>query len=64
MKALQEVFIGAIVFMVMDRLSRVVSTSIINKAKGDDEVTQRSMLRIELFTLFVSLFIAIQVGKF
>jgi hypothetical protein len=64
MKALQEVFIGAIVFMVMDRLSRVVSTSIINKANGDDEVTQRSMLRIELFTLFVSLFIAIQVGKF
>jgi hypothetical protein len=56
MRTLNEVLIGAIVFVGIDRLSKVISTSILKK--GEDDV-KKYMLRIELVTLFVALYIAI-----
>jgi hypothetical protein len=57
MKTVKDIFIGALVFITIDRLAKVISRSIVDKAQNENEV-KKSMLRIEVFTLIVSLFIA------
>lgn len=58
MKSLTELFIGALVFIAIDRLTRVISTSIVDKST-DDYTFKKVMLRVELLTLAVSIFIAV-----
>ena len=57
MKTVYEVIIGALIFISIDRLSRIISSSIVEKNQERGDI-KKSMLRIELLTLFVSLFIA------
>ena len=58
MKSLTELFIGALVFIAIDRLSRVISSSIVDRST-DDYTLKKAMLRVELLTLAVSIFIAV-----
>ena len=62
MKSVSDIIIGALIFMTMDRLSRIISRSMVNKGQDSNEV-KISMLRIELLTLFISLYIAFQFIK-
>jgi hypothetical protein len=62
MKSVSNIIIGALIFMSLDRLSRIISRSMVDKGQTPDEV-KKSMLRIELLTLFVSLYIALQFIK-
>ena len=62
MKSVSDIIIGALIFMAMDRLSRIISRSIVKKSSNSNEV-KISMLRIELLTLFVSLYIAFRFIK-
>ena len=62
MKSVSNIIIGALIFMSLDRLSRIISRSMVDKGQTHDEV-KKSMLRIELLTLFVSLYIAFQFIK-
>ena len=62
MKSVSDIIIGALIFMTMDRLSRIISRSVVNKSPNSNEV-KISMLRIELLTLFISLYIAFQFIK-
>lgn len=62
MKSVSNIIIGALIFMSLDRLSRIISRSMVDKAQTPDEV-KKSMLRIELLTLFISLYIAFQFIK-
>jgi hypothetical protein len=56
MRTLNEFLVGSIIFIVVDKISKLVSSSIVNKG----EVTvKKAMLRIEILTLFVALFIAV-----
>lgn len=65
MRTIAEVLVGALVFITIDRLSRVVSSSIVDGRSKDDKYgVEKSMLRIELLTLFLALFIAIHFVKF
>jgi hypothetical protein len=64
MKSLPEVFIGALVFIAIDRMSKVVASSVIDNNKRDRIEVEKITLRVELLTLFVTLFIGIQFIKF
>ncbi len=56
MNSLYEIAMGALIFISIDRLCKFISASIVN-SKKDLRVT---MLKIELMTLFATLFIAVQ----
>ena len=62
MRTVLEVITGALIFMGIDRLSRIISRSIVQKNQDSNEI-KMAMLRIELLTLFVSLLILIQFIK-
>ena len=63
MRSLTDVFMGALVFITIDRVCRVISSSIVEKG-NDDNFVDRTMLRIELLTLILLMFIAVQFVKF
>lgn len=63
MKNIRDIIIGALVFISLDRLTRVVSSNIVDKAQDTKEV-KKSMLKIELFTLILVIFIALHFVKF
>ena len=54
MGTLVEILIGSLIFIGIDRLSKLISSSIVNK----DHDIEKVMLRIEITTLFLALFIA------
>ena len=54
MGTLVEILIGSLIFIGIDRLSKLISSSIENK----DHDIEKVMLRIEITTLFLALFIA------
>ena len=62
-RSVYEIMIGALVFISLDRLARVISSNTVNKAVNRDDV-KKSMLKIELMTLMLVLFIAIHFVKF
>jgi hypothetical protein len=62
MKSLKEIFIGALVFIAIDRLARVISSSIVDKST-DNYTLKKTMLRIELLTLAVTVFVAVHYVK-
>lgn len=62
MRTVLEVITGALIFMGIDRLSRIISRSIVQKNQDSNEI-KMAMLRIELLTLFVSLLILLQFIK-
>ena len=62
MRTVLEVITGALIFMGIDRLSRIISRSIVQKNRDSNEI-KMAMLRIELLTLFVSLLILLQFIK-
>ena len=62
MKSISNIIIGALVFMSLDRLSRIISRSMVDTAQDSNEV-KKSMLRIELLTLFITFYIALQFIK-
>lgn len=62
-RSVYEIMIGALVFISIDRLARVISSNTVNKAVNRDDV-KKSMLKIELMTLMLVLFIAIHFVKF
>jgi len=53
-----EITIGALIFIGLGKLCKLISASIVDS--GDDNHVKKAMLKIELLTLFVALFIAIQ----
>lgn len=55
MRTLADIIIGALVFITIDRFCKVISSSIVNV----DE-SKQSVLKIELFTLIFTVFIAVQ----
>jgi hypothetical protein len=57
MRPLFEIIIGALVFIGIDRLSKLISSSIVDKNHEKKEM-EKTMLRIEITTLFLALFIA------
>ena len=63
MRTIYEVIVGALVFISIDRLARVISSNMVDKIQNKDEV-KKSMLKIELMTLMLVLFIAIHFIKF
>ena len=63
MKNIRDIIIGALVFISLDRLTRVVSSNMVDKAQDTKEV-KKSMLKIELFTLILVIFIAMHFIKF
>jgi len=63
MRTIYEVIIGALVFISIDRIARVISSHMVDKVQNRDEV-KKSMLKIELMTLMLVLFIAIHFIKF
>ena len=63
MRTIYEVIIGALVFISIDRIARVISSHMVDKEQNRDEV-KKSMLKIELMTLMLVLFIAIHFIKF
>ena len=56
MRTLLEIFIGSLIFIGIDRLSKLISSSIVD---GSQKNIEKVMLRIEITTLFMTLFIAI-----
>jgi hypothetical protein len=63
MRTIYEVIVGALVFISIDRIARVISSHMVDKEQNRDEV-KKSMLKIELMTLMLVLFIAIHFIKF
>jgi len=63
MRTIYEVIIGALVFISIDRIARVISSHMVDKVQNRDEV-KKSMLKIELMTLMLVLFISIHFIKF
>lgn len=51
---IKELIVGSIVFMVVDRLARLISSHVANK--------EHFSIRIELLVLFLTLFIAIKIS--
>ena len=58
MRTLFEIIIGALIFIGIDRLSKLISSSIVDKNYEKKNI-EKVMLRIEITTLFMTLFIAI-----
>ena len=56
MRDLTDIILGALIFITVDRFCKVVSTSVL-----DTDDYKRTMLRIELFTLVLTVFIAVRV---
>jgi hypothetical protein len=59
MRSFKELLVGSIIFISIDRLAKIISRSIVDKSQDENEL-KKSMLRIEILTLFVALFIAIK----
>lgn len=53
-----DILVGALIFISIDRVCRIISRHMVNKYKGDHDALKRAMLTIELMTLFTALFIA------
>ena len=60
MRTIFEITIGALIFIGLNKLCKLISASIVDNKSADDNSIKKSMLKIELLTLFVALFIAIQ----
>jgi hypothetical protein len=60
MKKVTNIIIGALIFMAIDRISRVISSSLVDRDVDGKNISKKVMLRIELITFFLSLFIAFQ----
>ena len=58
MKKIHELTIGVIIFLLLDRFSRTLSTTIVDGTNKDPAEVQRVHVRIELLTLAVCLLIA------
>lgn len=58
MKKIQELTIGVIIFLLLDRFSRTLSTTLVDGTNKDPAAIQRVHVRIELLTLAVCLLIA------
>ncbi len=58
MKTLIEICIGALVFISIDRFCKLVSTSIVDNSQ-DQYSLKKNMLKIELITLALTVFVAI-----
>jgi len=61
MKNLEQVTTGFIIFFIIDRGSRLISTSLINKAGKSAAEAHRMILQVELFVLILALLIALKV---
>jgi hypothetical protein len=61
MKYLEEVTTGFIIFFIIDRGSRLISTSLINREGKNQFEVHRMILRIELVILVLALLIALKV---
>ena len=60
MKKIQELTIGVIIFLLLDRFSRTISTTLVDGTNKDQAEIQRIHVRIELLILAVCLVIAIR----
>jgi hypothetical protein len=59
MRTVYEVIVGALIFIGLNKLCKLISTSIVDAKTSDENSVKKAMLKIELLTLFVALFIAI-----
>ena len=59
MRDLTDIILGALIFITVDRFCKVVSTSVL-----DTDEYRRTMLRIELLTLVLTVFIAVRFIRF
>ena len=60
MRTIFEITVGALIFIGLNKLCKLISASIVDSKSADDNHVKKSMLKIELLTLFVALFIATQ----
>jgi len=58
MKKIQELTIGVIIFLLLDRFARTLSTSLVDGTNKDPAAVQKIHVRIELLILALCLFIA------
>ena len=59
MRTVYEITIGALIFIGLNKLCKLISSSIVDTKTVDENHVKKAMLKIELLTLFVALFIAI-----
>lgn len=58
MKKIQELTIGVIIFLLLDRFARTLSTSLVDGTNKDPAAIQKIHVRIELLILALCLIIA------
>lgn len=59
MRTVYELVVGALIFIGLGKLSKLISASIVDAKSFDETHIKKAMLKIELMTLFTALFIAI-----
>jgi hypothetical protein len=60
MRTVYEIIVGALIFIGLNKLCKLISASIVDTDSTIDENhVKKAMLKIELMTLFTALFIAI-----
>ena len=60
MRTVYEIIVGALIFIGLNKLCKLISSTIVDSKSADENHVKKAMLKIELLTLFVALFIAIQ----
>ena len=60
MKQLKEIILGAIVFLLISRMAKLISTTIVTSNSFNSEEYKKMSLTLELLILFLALFIAYQ----
>ena len=58
MKPLKEIILGSIIFIIIARVCKLISTTIVKDNKLSSEDYKRMSLTIELIILFLALFIS------
>ena len=59
MRTVYEIIVGALIFIGLNKLCKLISTSIVDTKAVDENHVKKAMLKIELMTLFTALFVAI-----
>lgn len=59
MRTVYEIIVGALIFIGLNKLCKLISASIVDTKTADENHVKKAMLKIELLTLFVALFIAV-----
>lgn len=59
MRTVYEIIVGALIFIGLNKLCKLISANIVDTKTSDENQVKKAMLKIELLSLFVALFIAV-----